>query len=340
MHIVMTYNLRTEDDESQAERFTQDYVDLVYEALIRLGHDVTRVEASGQPDRVIEEIVDAGPDLVFNLAEGTEGQYREALYPTLFEFLNIPYTGGGPELMAIGMDKRLTEELLELRGVRVPKGCVLRKPDDPMRADMKPPFMVKPNYEGSSMGIHSDSVVQTREEARAQATKLLETYPAGVEVEEFIAGREITVPFLAAYRNPLLEPVEYEVKGSEHNIMDYEAKDEDNDEEQVITHCPAKLTEEERASVMGLAAQAFSVLRTPDFGRADMRLSKDGVAYLIEVNPMPGLRPVSPVVTSARAMGMRYEEVIRWIIASAKRRYGMAADEHARSPEGEGVAQA
>jgi D-alanine--D-alanine ligase len=321
MRIVMTYNLRKEEDERQAEWFLPDYVDLLTGSLERLGHEVIGVESSGAPDQVIAKVVDARPDLVFNMAEGSGGPYREALLPTLFEFLNIPYTGGGPELLAISLNKRLTEKLLSLRGIQVPKGCVLMEPDDPIREDMRPPFMVKPNNEGSSIGIHEDSVVDSLEAAKERALGLLGDHPDGVIVEEFIDGREITVPMLSAHPEVLMEPVEYVVKGHPYNIMDYEVKtDEDAD---VETLCPADLSEEERASVLEFAARVFSVLRTPDCARVDMRMRPDGHLYLIEVNPLPGLREVSPVITSAKAMGMEYDEVIDHILRSACRRQGV-----------------
>lgn len=332
----MTYNLRQDDDESTAEYFQPDYVDLLEGSLERLGHEVIKVEASDPPDQVIAKVVEARPDLVFNMAEGTGGTFREALLPTLFEFLNIPYTGGGPELLAISLDKRLTEKMLSLRGVQVPKGCLMRDAEDPLRDDMQAPYMVKPNSEGSSIGIHADSIVKTEKEARQVTARLLEDHPAGVIIEEFIEGREITVPMLSAHPKVLMEPVEYVVTGTEHNIMDYEVKSGKGDAK-IETHCPADLSEDERASVMEFAARAFSVLRTPDFARVDMRMRPDGRLYLIEVNPLPGLREVSPVITSAKAMDIEYDEVIRYILQSACERQGVcgpATDEQEALAEG------
>ncbi|MBW3583372.1 MAG: ATP-grasp domain-containing protein [Euryarchaeota archaeon] len=333
MRITLTYNLRTEDDESQGERFDQDYVDRLESALLELDHEVTLLESTMPTDRLVDEIVDSKPDLVFNLAEGTEGKYREALLPTILTFLKIPYTGGPPELLAIGLDKRLTERLLERSGVPVPRGRVFTTKDMTIPDHLEPPYMVKPNFEGSSMGIHEDSIIDDREAAEQRVKELLEDYPEGVQVEEFIPGREITVPFLAAHEDRLLEPVEYTVPESRHNIVSYETKSADDPESKIVTHCPADLTPAEREEVMQVAARAFSVMRTPDFGRADLRLREDGKAFLIEVNPMPGLRPVSPLMRSAEAMGMRYVEVIDHIIRSACIRQDIHAIDHHRHRE-------
>ncbi len=77
---------------------------------------------------------------------------------------------------------------------------------------------------------------------------------------------------------------------------------------------------------MTLADRAFKVMKIPDFARADIRLAKDGTPYLIEVNPLPGLRPISPLITGAEAKGLSYNDVIDLIIKSAKSRYDIKVD--------------
>ncbi|HDS01952.1 MAG TPA: D-alanine--D-alanine ligase, partial [candidate division Zixibacteria bacterium] len=74
MRVTFTFNLRkSEDDEKQAERFSQEYVDRVVSALEELGHHVSPVEVSGSPGEVVDKLIDSRPDLIFNLAEGVGG---------------------------------------------------------------------------------------------------------------------------------------------------------------------------------------------------------------------------------------------------------------------------
>lgn len=319
LRIALTYNLRTEPTEEQAEHLAQDYVDGVQAALEALGHHVTQVEVSGTAPEVLRRIKQARPELVFNLAEGERGVWREAFYPTVYEFLDIPHTGAGPAVLGLALDKRLTGEILREHGVDAPRGALVT-PDGPDLPDgLRYPLLVKPNYGGSSMGIHQDSVVETEAEAHGLIDSMLEDYPDGLDVEEFVQGRELTVGFLGDPDDGLTEVVEYRFPDREHNIVDYEAKQEGR----IETLCPAPLSHDEAEAVRGVALRTFHALRIPDAGRVDLRLREDGRVFLIEVNPLPGLRTISPLVVGAKAQGLSYAELMDRIVSSAARRYGL-----------------
>ncbi len=327
MRLSFTFNLKkSEDDEKQAELFSQEYVDRVVSALEELGHKVSPVEVSGPPGEVVDKLIDSRPDLIFNLAEGVGGKRRESYYPAMYELMGIPYTGGTPGLLHVGLDKRLAEKILAVRGVRVPKGALITEEHSDLTDDLEYPVFIKPNYEGSSMGITQESVAETPEEAERVVKKLLEEYSEGVIVEQYIEGRELTVPMLQAFSGYLLEIVEYKFGGEGHDIFDYDTKSSSGQDESLDTICPPELTPEERREILTLADRAFNVMRIPDFARADIRLTEDGTPYLIEVNPLPGLRPISPLITAARAKGLSYNDVIDLIIKSAKERYGIKVD--------------
>lgn len=326
MRISFTYNLRKDNGEKQAERFSQEYADKVISALEQLGHNVNPVEVSLPPGKLVDKLVASKPDLIFNLAEGIGGKMRESYYPAIYELLGIPYTGGTPGLLHVGLDKRLAAKLLEIRGIRVPKGALITQEESELPDDLVYPVFIKPNYEGSSMGISQDSVAETEHEAQDKVSKLLSDFSEGVIVEQYISGRELTVPMLQAFEGYLLEIVEYKFDGDKHNIFDFETKSAEDVEEKVETVCPPKLTPAERREVLALSDRAFKVMRIPDFARADIRLHEDGTPYLIEVNPLPGLRPVSPLITSAKAKNLTYVDVIGLIIKSAITRYDIKVD--------------
>lgn len=325
MAISVAYNERTEATEAQAEHLSRDYVEDVVDALRGLGHDAHALELTGEAPQVFRRLQEARPDLVFNLAEAGLGAWREAFYPMLYEFLGIPYTGAGPAVLGLGLDKRLTEEALAVAGVEVPKGRLVT-PQEPRLPDgLRYPLLVKPNYGGSSQGIHADSIVRTPEEAQAKADALLKDYPEGLDVEEFIEGRELTVGYLAAGRPRLTEVVEYRFPAGP-GIMDYETKQAQGAEDVVRTLCPAPLSKEEHERVMAVASRAVAAMRLPDLGRVDLRLDEDGRAVLIEVNPLPGLRRISPLVVGARAQGHSYRDIIGAVVASAARRHNMVLE--------------
>lgn len=320
LKISLTYNLKQSDDQPN-EFIEQEYVDRVREAISCLGHDVTLVEVTGPPDEVVDHILDSEPQLIFNLAEGASSKGREAYYPSMFEILDIPYTGGGPAIMYVNLDKRLTLKLLEVSGINVSRGRLVTSADDPLPDDIKFPVFIKPNYEGSSLGIGRDSIAHDRDEAEERIEKLLREFEEGLTVEEFIQGRELTVPMLEAYPGQILEIVEYEKKTGNDNILGYETKKADDKDEVLDIHCPADLEPVQRRAVLDMARKTFDLMRTADFGRVDLRLSEDGVPYLIEVTALPGLKPISPMITAARAEGLSYNDVVEHIIRSAVNRY-------------------
>lgn len=321
LRIAIAYNRRRSDEEEQAELLTEEYIELVRDAIAELGHDVFPVEVSGRPEDVIDRLIEARPGLIFNLAEGTSMPRREAHYPAIYEVMELAYTGGGPALLKVGLDKRLMEKVFDVNGVRVPRGALVTREHRELPDWLEYPIFIKPNYEGSSMGIHKDSLAETPEDANAFIDELLSEFPQGVDVEEFIPGRELTVPMLEEYPGHVLEIVEYSFEGDEHNVFDYEKKSDPDKDEYLHTKCPAELEPVERQEVLALADRAFTVVRAPDFARADIRLHENGTPYLLEVNPLPGLRKVSPMTTAAEAKGIGYIDMIDLILRSARKRY-------------------
>jgi D-alanine--D-alanine ligase len=303
-------------------------VERICSAIRSLQHTVTAVEVSGRPDEIVERLIDSEPDLIFNVAEGTIGSSREAFYPGLYEQMGIPFTGGNASLLHLNLDKQLAKTVLESRGVRVPKGVLIQGKERDLPDDLRYPLMIKPNSEGSSKGISQDSVVETREEALRRIDRLLDHYPAGLVVEEFIAGRELSVPFIESFPGKLLDIVEHtfdqKKHGGKYNIYDYEMKQGGEAAKAVKVICPARISAHEEKKVIAMARQVFDVMSCPDVGRVDIRLHNDGTPYFIELNPLPSLHPDASLMTAADSRGLAFREVFRLIIRSAARRYGLA----------------
>ncbi len=328
MRITVAYNQRTDDTESTAELLTEADVARIVKSIADLQHTVTPVEVSGAPNHVVERLLDSEPDLVFNLAEGTIGSSREAFYPGLYEQLGLPFTGGNASLLHLNLDKHLAKTVLASRGVRVPAGTLVTPQDRVLPANMRYPLIVKPNCEGSSKGISQNSVVENQKDAERLIKSLLAEYPAGVVVESFIVGRELSVPFIESYPGRFLGIVEHtfnlEQIGAKFNIYDYEMKQGGPAAEAVKAVCPAVLTAGAQRAVMDMARKVFDVMTCPDMGRVDIRLRADGKPYFIELNPLPSLHPAASMMTAANVVGLSFRDVLRLIIRSAARRYGLA----------------
>jgi D-alanine--D-alanine ligase len=328
VRITVAYNLRTDTSESTAELLTQEDVDRITRALRELRHQVIPVEVSGPPDDVVERLLDSAPELIFNVAEGTIGSSREAFYPGLYEQLRIPYTGGNPSLLHMNLDKHLAKTVVAARGIRVPQGVLVTPAKRELPDDLRYPLIIKPNAEGSSKGVTQDSVVEDRASCLGRIDLLLEHYPAGLVVEEFISGRELSVPILEHFPGRFLEIVEHTFDlgavGGRYNVYDYDMKQGGERARAVGVACPPELPAEHRDAVIEMARRVFDVMHCPDLGRVDIRLDDDGTPYFIELNPLPSLHPEASLMLAGRARGLEYREVLRLVVRSAARRYNLA----------------
>jgi D-alanine-D-alanine ligase len=331
MRIAFTYNLKTDTSEDQAEYDTPETVSMLEAAFRQLGHEVILVEASGTARELIDRLDAARPDLVFNTAEGGEGRGREAYYPSLFQRLGIPFTGSDAYVCTVTLDKHLTKLLVAHHGVRVPGWVFVRRPEDARRVELRYPLMVKPNFEGSSMGITAESVVEDAAALERRVAAGLAQFPDGMLVEEYIAGRDIVVPFLEAASpetRGVLEPAEYVYRVAPRGrfaIFELEMKQRGFEDVQVRS--PANLEPGQRAEAIHASRLAIEVLGVRDLARMDYRLGEDGELYFLEMNALPSLEPGASIYLSGQLAGLDGAAgVMAAVIASAVRRYPRLRD--------------
>jgi len=327
LRIALTFNLRLSDSEEEAEFDTEDTVNALAGAIERLGHRLERFEVSGPASRIVSRLEAYNPELIFNTAEGRRGRFREAFYPALFEELGFPYTGSDAYALAVTLDKQVTKLLLKEHNIRTPNWQFIEHASELRPGLLRFPLIVKPNFEGSSKGITQESIVETEEEARVRVAQALENYPAGILVEEYIPGRDLTVPFLEALDNGfggVLAPVEYVIdpavgNGRKYPIYDYDLKTKH--ENAVSVRAPAAISKDASIDLRRTAQEIFRALDCKDLGRIDFRLHEDGTAYFLEINELPSLEPGAGIYAAAALEGLHFDAVINSVISSAARRY-------------------
>ncbi|MGL6077049.1 MAG: D-alanine--D-alanine ligase family protein [Fimbriiglobus sp.] len=297
-----------------------------------LGHEVVEL---GDNVEFLQRILTEKPDFVFNFAEGTgTSRSREARVPAVCEMLGIPYTGSDPLTMAVALEKDLTRRLAADAGVMVPKGLTFSPPKtkyDGDFAEFPPilaeagltlPIIAKPVFEGSSKGIRDRCLIEKPEDFGPTVAYLWENYGQTVLVEEFIAGPEVTVGIIGNDPPEIFgvmkitpkTPVEnfvysLEVKRDYVRLIDYE--------------CPAKLPAEVVWEIEAASLAIFDALGCRDVARLDFRV-KDGIAYFLEINPLPGLNPESSdLVIMAGILNVTHAELITRIVEAARRRTGV-----------------
>ncbi len=241
---------------------------------------------------------------------GEDGTMQGAL-----EQLGIPYTGSGVMASAIAMDKVMTKRIWVSHGLPTPRFAVLdgkTATDDELRRvadDFKLPLMLKAPHEGSTIGI---SKVIRAADLRA-GFDLCAKYDDTVLAEEFIAGRELTVPVLGAGRTARALPL-VEIRAPEGNY-DYQNKYFNDDTKYL---CPAPLDDALTARIQQLAVRAFNALGSKGWARVDFMLrATDNEPFLLEINSSPGMTGHSLVPMSAKADGVSYENLCVEILRSA-----------------------
>lgn len=330
MKIAFTHNLKLSETEEEAEFDTVETVDAIAAALAAGGHEVSKVEVTGPASHLAARLEAFAPDLIFNTAEGRRGRAREAFYPALFEELGYPYTGSDAYVLTVTLDKWLTKSILQKHGIDTPPSHLVTARDLPHLAaegslGVGVPAIVKPNYEGSSKGIGDESVGRDWRAVRALVDKLVKHYPAGVLVEEFIPGVDVTVPFVEGLGDEgVMMPVEYVIDPaakSKLNIYDYRLKNLEAG--RVSVRCPAELPRDVMARLRALSKTAVRVLGMRDVGRVDFRLGDDGRIYFLEVNALPSLEPGASIFAAAKRQGLGYEQTIQQVVKSAAIRWGL-----------------
>jgi len=277
-------------------------------------------------------LIEIKPDIVFNIAEGFSGISREAQIPAMLEMLGIPYTGSDPLTLATCLDKARTKEILSY--YKIPNASFITIYEKDFSAEgMNFPMMVKPVGEGSSKGIYTSSFVRNENELRREAGRILEEYNQPALAEEFLPGREFTVALIGnGNETEVLPVVEISYSGFPEDfipIYSYEAKwilDTKENPLDVFS-CPAKISPELEKSIKTTALSAFKILRCRDWSRIDIRLDKNGIPNIIEINPLPGILP-DPADNScfpkaARTSGMSYNDMINRVLYTAARRYNL-----------------
>ena len=283
MRIAFTHNVRRSSDESEAEFDTLETIETISGWLRDLGHEVHPIDVAGPTSRLVARLELLAPDLVFNTAEGSRGRYREAFYPALFDQLGLAFTGSGAQACALTLDKKASKAAARAAGVPTP-GWAFVDARAPLAADhgLRFPVIVKPNFEGSSKGITEASVVRDEDALRALVTDSVSRYSEGVLVEEFIPGRDVTVPYIEAIG--ALEPASYRFSGDYDHadaIYDYALKNELS--ELVHVDVPARVSPEIRDTLRGYTEALVREMDVRDLGRADFRIAEDGSIYFLSL---------------------------------------------------------
>jgi len=326
-------SIKTELHQTKADTYAEwdtEETILAVKTALELHHDVTLIEAN---EDFYPALLQAKPDIVFNIAEGLRGSSREAQIPAILEMLGIPYTGSDSLTLGICLDKSRAKEILSHYKILTPPFTVVNSVHQVSDLTLSLPCIVKPLHEGSSKGIYNASVVRTEEELHRQVEKIIGEYEEPALIEKFLTGREFTVAVLGNGSDvrvlPIVEICFDSLPEGVNPIYSYEAKwIWDTIENPIDVHdCPAKIPIKLQKEIEDVCRDAYRVLRCRDWCRIDIRLDEQGRPNVIELNPLPGILPNpeehSCFPQAARAADMDYNTLIQSVLNAGMKRYNM-----------------
>jgi D-alanine-D-alanine ligase len=246
-------------------------------------------------------------DLVVNGLHGGIGE--NGVLQGLLDTIGKTYTGSGVLASALAMNKYYSKRLFESTGIKTPTYLFFKQPLDiailteRLKKEMRLPMVVKPNEEGSTVGLSIVREWGELDDALEQAARF-----GDVLVEWYIEGREITVAVLGGEALPVIEIIP---KGG---FYDYEHKYTRGMTDYV---CPADLLTSQADKVRHFAKLAHQALGCEGYSRVDFRMGADNLFYCLEVNTLPGMTETSLVPKAARAAGMDFETLMEKIMQLA-----------------------
>jgi D-alanine-D-alanine ligase len=234
------------------------------------------------------------------------GQGEDGTVQALLDVAGVRYTGSGAMATAIAMDKDITKRILRHAGVPTAEWRMTPVSQSDAIAALGLPLIVKPNREGSTVGL---TIVKTADQFDGAVTEALR-YDREVMCETFVPGRELTVPVLDGEALPVGEIIPVK------EIYDYECKYTPGMAQEVF---PADLSPEQTAEAQRLAVASYVALKLKGCARIDFRLTPEGGFFCLEANTLPGMTALSLVPQSAAAAGVSFVEFCDRLVRQAVR---------------------
>ena len=267
----------------------------VLEALRSRGVEVEPVDASRA--NLVRRLAQGGYDRVFNILHGPGGE--DGVIAGLLKLLDLPCTGSGHAALALSMDKHFSKLAFAAAGIPTPGWRQVRGLEavgDASR-ELGFPLSVKPNNQGSSLGV-------TRVDESAQleaAYRLASRYGGGVVAESWIDGTEYTAAMLQGRMLPVVG-----ILPPDGEFYDFHTKYLSSGTRYL---CPSGLDPDQDAEIQRLAAAAIRELRVSGWARVDFILDRRGALWLLEVNTVPGMTSHSLVPIAAAQAGIDLDEL-------------------------------
>jgi len=304
MKIALIYDEATPGGEGswvEAEYESPETIEALLEAIGQ--HCDRAVPVAFGPD-MMDVLRRERPDLAFNIAEGRSGPSRETLVPAMLDFLGIPYTASDGVTLGVSLNKAMTKQIARDAGIPTPNFRLFHSVEEAEAERLDYPLLVKPNYGGSSVGVGPTSIVREPAELPGHVACCLCRYEQPCLAESYVDGFDVTVGLLGNAELEVLPVGRVVAPGRMYSEMTKKLHDRE-----IV--CPYSLSEEVERKLRDWSVALYRAIGARDLARVDYMMDTGGEAWLLEINPLPGLSPfygVYPVL--AEAAGYDYAELI------------------------------
>jgi D-alanine-D-alanine ligase len=321
--VLLLFNLDPAWPQADAESALQEAAALET-GLVKGGHAVHLVLV--RTPELLSYLRGFRPEevIVFNACEELPGVVRsEALVAQTLERLGFVYSGSRAEVLSRSWDKARVRRFLARCGLPVPYWRVYERAE--VDGWERFPAIVKPALEHCSVGLSPEAVVFSRAELQRRVRYVHETFRQPALVEDFVDGREFHVSLLGNDELEILPIAEMDFGAFDdprERICSYESKfcPGSKPYEQIEVRVPALLTLEEQKRLEEIARAVYRAFGCRDYARLDLRL-RDGVFYVLDVNPNPDISPETSLAEAARVAGYPYEVVLSRLVRLVARRH-------------------
>ncbi len=281
----------------------------IFLALKELGYDVVDIDVKKDIKSLVQDLEQANPDVVFNGLYGEGGE--DGVVQGVLTMMGLPFTHSSLMSSSLAMNKYMTCKMMESYGIQCPKSILLKNPDR-LKMDHPPmdyPFVIKPNSQGSSIGVY---IIHTIDDYKKAVQDIKKQWNLGdLLVEEYIDGLELSA---AVLKGEALGSIEIRPK---KGFYDYTVKYTDGFADHIV---PAPLPKQYHDKMMDAAVKAHRLLGCRGATRCDFRFDarRENPLYFLEINTQPGFTPLSIVPELAQKMkGMDFKDIVNTYIEDA-----------------------
>ncbi len=325
MHVGLLYSQSEIDKDMEHEVNPHGAIQMdvtvkaIEGALKENGHKVTLIPAGLDLLQRLPQIENL--DIIFNASTGITKKSQQAHVVAMLEMLDVPFVGSSLSTHILGLHKQITKRIFMTAGIPTPKFQMFFTGEEPLDKELNFPLIIKPDHEGSSIGITKDSVVHDEETLRKRVKIMVKEFDQPALCEEFIKGREFTIGVLGN-EDPELFPIEEIIFDHRDTdklgamTLDIKARDA------IKPKAPADLDEEKAEEMRKYALMGYHILGCRDFARIDIRMDEDEVPYFLEVNTLPGMQPdYSEFPRMSVVAGYEYKDLVEKLMSVALERY-------------------